>query len=133
MAKHLGRYPAVRKLVNSRTSVTNFGVPGDKVEHALDRIIKGNYPTSIRYAFLIIGTNNVCCEKTSASQIASAIIGASKNLTFQLPGASVCIVGLLPREFASDKAWVNAKVRDINNHFHQSIRYKNQRKNTTYL
>ena len=110
------RYPAVRKLVSTRTSVTNFGVPGDKVENTLDRIINGNYPTSIQYAFIITGTNNVCSESTSAHQIATAITEAGKNMSFQLTGASVCIVGILPRSYASDKPWVNAKVKEINNY-----------------
>ena len=87
----------------------NCGIAGDKVESTLCRAEKVTLPSSIEYAVIICGTNNINYNK------AFSIINGLRSVELTLGSKSVkqfIITGILPRDFVNTIR--KDKIKEVN-------------------
>ncbi|MFV0416924.1 MAG: GDSL-type esterase/lipase family protein [Chthoniobacterales bacterium] len=76
-----------------------FGVPGDRTEHLLWRLLNGNLqtPEVPKTIVLMIGTNNTGQRKDSPEDIASGVRAILEVIRTRFPLANVLLYGIFPR------------------------------------
>ena len=93
----LERYPHIwRKFFCGTLRAVNFGIGGDRSQHALWRAINGEIPSSARCVVVNIGNNNL--DRDPPTKIANATIAIGRKFQEALPEVKVLLVGLLPRD-----------------------------------
>jgi lysophospholipase L1-like esterase len=94
-------------------AAVNGGVAGDRTEHLLWRMAHGNLgPPAPRAVVLLIGTNDLAYGR-SPELAAAGVRKVLLVLRRQLPEVPVLLLGLLPREAASDDP-LRRKVTAVN-------------------
>ncbi len=94
----------------------NFGIGGDRTEHILHRLDKGNLqglkPKAI---VLMIGTNNTGHRREPAAQTAAGVQAILQKIATITPDAQVLLLGIFPRgEKADDPMRVqNAEINKL--------------------
>ena len=76
-------------------NVINCGIGGDRAQNILWRVDNLSLPDFILTAVLLIGTNNMDCDKPG--DIASSIMSSAAKLREKYPQLHVVIIGVLPR------------------------------------
>ena len=95
IAKGLMRYEDIWKTFDSFNTV-NMGIGGDKCQHVLWRCQNINFPSTVKYSVLIVGTNNI--DSSSPNDIANSIIRIALSLANENKNMRVIILGILPRD-----------------------------------
>ena len=93
--KRLMRYQDIWKTFDSFNTVT-MGIGGDKCQHVLWRCQNINFPSTVKYSVLIVGTNNI--DSSSPNDIANSIIRIALSLANENKNMRVIILGILPRD-----------------------------------
>ena len=78
----------------SNTSL-NLSIKGDRVEHALWRVLNGEVPKSAKKVFILIGTNNV--SQSNPDNIAAGIINLVRAIESKANSCVCTVLGILPR------------------------------------
>ena len=73
LISNLSRYPDVWKNYFSIHNMLNFGIQGDKIQNILWQLnnLNSSKNCSIKYVFILVGTNNV--DHNSSEEIASGL------------------------------------------------------------
>ena len=85
-----------RRFFGGTLRAVNFGIGGDRSQHALWRVINGEIPPTTRCVTVNIGNNNI--PRDPPCRIADDIIAIGQRFKEALPEGKVLLVGLLPRD-----------------------------------
>ena len=113
--KGLTRYANIWKtLFRGATKAVNFGIGGDRTQHALWRVINGEVPHNTKYVVINIGNNNL--DRDPPVEIANGIINIGLAFQKTLPDVKVLLVGLLPRD--QGYSYRRHRQNTVNEHLH---------------
>ncbi|MGK0187096.1 MAG: arylsulfatase A-like enzyme/lysophospholipase L1-like esterase [Verrucomicrobiales bacterium] len=117
------------KFYGNRDAI-NLGFSGDRTEHALWRLEKGNFNgvTAPKLAVVMIGTNNTGHFEQEPTQTAAGVAAIVDKLQTQFPETKVLLLGVFPRGATSDDP-----SRKINTAINQKIASLDDRDDVDFL
>ena len=122
LVHNLNLYPSVGEQLRKDIKSVNFGIGGDRTQNILHRLQNDcDLSPTIKYIFLLIGTNNLSSNATSQT-IAEAILKVAKTLKTQLPSCEIIISELIPRCKDTDNYHLKQKLTSVNRHLSKLVR-----------
>ena len=104
----------------------NIGIGGDRTQHVLWRLQKMKLPSTVKYAVLHCGTNNI--GKNTPQEIAMGIKTCGLQLLKMVPDLKLIIAGILPMDLIPSQNRVD--IRETNTILEELCK---SMANTTYL
>lgn len=128
ISKPKGKRPFDRYF-GTKWKSASFGLSGDRTEHLIYRIDKGNFDhITPKVVVLMIGVNNVLSKNHNAEQIADGIKAVTESLHKKLPKSKILLLGPIPTG-----ATVEDKNRQTLEKVHAVIEKLDGKNNVTYL
>lgn len=125
-----GRGKATWDKFYANRSAINLGFSGDRTEHALWRLEKGNFKgvTDPKLAVVMIGTNNTGHFDQAPDQTAAGVTAVVDKIQSRFPDAKILLLGIFPRGATKDDP-----KRQINAAINQQISKLGDRDSVTFL
>ena len=99
--------------------VANFSFGGEKIEHCLQRVIRGRLPSTVKLVVLHIGTNNV--SRDDETRLVDGVVQICEELMQRLD-VDILVSSLLPRRDVPVK-----KINAVNHELHNAFNGKKYR------
>ena len=98
-----------------KLNAVNLGIGGDRTQHVLWRLDKGNLDgIQPKAAVLMIGTNNSGGDEYTAEEIGAGITGIVAKMREKLPETKILVLAIFPRgESPNPQREKNAKASEI--------------------